>query len=124
MKENNKLIAEFINWKSKNDVYCDPITNTRYLDINLQFDSNWSWLMPIVEKICKIELPNDKYHSGTRVFAGNIYPRTFGMLDEKNNEFMFRFNGFSLFKSKILIETVYKAVIEVIKWYNKNKLNK
>lgn len=50
--ENNKLIAEFMDWKDcGNYTYCNPSTNERHLDLNLLFNSSWDWLMPVIGKI-------------------------------------------------------------------------
>jgi hypothetical protein len=53
--ENNKLIAEFMDWKQ-----CDPNDNTIYAnptngalhssDSDMRFHTSWDWLMPVIDK--------------------------------------------------------------------------
>lgn len=132
--ESNKLIAEFmgLTYKEENDSFDNRIIRkvickghpdrTIYQDINyhfqlvqLKYHNSWNWLMPVLEKIGTIELPNDIYENGKRVFVENIYPRTFGMKNDETGKFMFRFNGFSLFQSEKLIDAAHLAVIEVLR---------
>lgn len=79
----------------------------------LLFDKNWAWLMPVVEQICLTKLGEDPY------YLIYTYPRTFGMLDQKTNEFMVRFDGFSLHKNKDFKKALYSAVIEFLENYEK-----
>ena len=49
--ENNKLIAEFLNCKQDgNGQYLIPNWGWDKVE-NLKFDSDWNWLMEVVEKI-------------------------------------------------------------------------
>jgi hypothetical protein len=72
MKKNNKIIAEFMNfvfekWKGKDRLGTDN-TDIEYcydeegnvID-DLKFDSDWNWLMTVVEKIYQTNLYYDKY---------------------------------------------------------------
>ena len=45
MKDNNKLIAEFMGWKPNEHHWC---LNG---DKDLQYDTSWDWLIPVVNKI-------------------------------------------------------------------------
>lgn len=87
---------------------------------NLKYHSSWNWLMPVVEKISKLETPNDKYENGERIYVENYSPRTFGLMNE-NGEYLFRFNGHQLLTSESFIGSVYLGVVDFIKWYNENK---
>jgi len=103
--ENNKLIAKFMGLR----YVSDPISPTGYgwtngktpVSIDLKYNSSWDWLMPVVEKI--EDAATDTYveisESSTEIWG---YP--------------FRINIYK--ESKI--ESVYDAVVEFIKWYNKN----
>lgn len=112
--EGNKLIAEFDNRiklkKCKvNGFYPDgyeyigflptDIGNTRGIN-DLKYHTSWDWIMPVVEKMNK-EI-SDLYKS--------IY-----ILEQKC--------CFWDLKITDDIKTVYKSVVEFIKWYNGNKNN-
>ena len=45
MKDNNKLIADFMGWKPNEHHWC---LNG---DKDLQYDTSWDWLIPVVNKI-------------------------------------------------------------------------
>lgn len=120
MKTENEIIAEFMGGWNR-----DP--GTRKIGINLpdqgnewwdidelKYNTSWDWLMPVVEKICKIDYGDDIGPNGM------VYPRTFGMLDPEGN-FLFRFNRQQLYAEKTLIAATHKAVVEFIKWYNESK---
>ena len=49
MKENNKLIAEFMGFNIDKGVQAD------YMEHELKYDSSWDWLMPVVQKCYKID---------------------------------------------------------------------
>ena len=94
--KNNKLIAEFMRLKKHN--------KTEFLHNNLicsyktmEYHTSWDWLMPVVEKINWHGYPLEGLN-----LANNVYCAC-GMAK---------------------IELIYKAVIEFIKWYNKQKTSK
>ena len=117
--KNNELIAKFMGAIKNNtgNNYKDTFwkfPNNIEIQIDfLNYNESWDLLMLVIEKIGKIELPNDKYKNGERVFVKHIFPRTFGMKDE-DGFFMFRFNSYQLHKDKELINAAYKAVIDVL----------
>lgn len=97
---------EFARWRGER---CD------YSFYEVKYSTSWDWLLPVVEKIentwidgaksiCKIQ--------GNRV---EIY-HTVGY---KNTDFATNhgYNGENYDK----ITSVYKAVVDFIKWYNENK---
>ena len=51
--ENNKLIAEFMGWKPNEHHWC---LNG---DKDLQYHTEWNWLMPVVEKILDLSFQDD-----------------------------------------------------------------
>ena len=127
--EGNKLIAEFDGWVIDNSF---PDKDRTYiknggieLDTTFKYHTSWDWLMPVVEKICRMKIGDGieyvEYH----------FLRTFGMLnnhkcsshetEEPDGKIMVRLNGFSVFKSDSLIEATFLSVVEFIKWYNENK---
>jgi len=109
--ENNKIIAEFMNWSD---------TGNKGIQ--------WNWLMEVVEKIEKTHTTNyydfetatendfsvscafDSDSSTITVHFKNINP-------DKNR---YKTKQFSVNSSGIKIESVYNACLEFIKWYNEN----
>ena len=110
--ENNKLIAEFMGFKLQdnpnerwfNQWFVKDTSNKPYqnrIEI-LHFDTDWNWLMSVVEKIESLEnnLKNEtreEFIQFQKVLSLPIYNK---------------------------IEVAYNACIEFIKWYNEqNKIN-
>ena len=98
-EENNKLIAEFMGMKPHDINELDGFwTNTikayKFDNVmNLQFNSDWNWLMEVVEKCFKIET-------------------NYGL--HKNIEDALIFN------SENRIQDVYNAVVKFIEVYNES----
>lgn len=126
IKEANELIAVFMGL-TRNDYDCGKTWGLNsYTDENgilfaewwnpLQYHSDWSWIMPVIEKIellgyaCLMAVYSNHFGEGKHVFSFKI--RFFDKLGVYFHE------SFG-FKSKI--EAVFKAVVEFIKWYNQNK---
>ena len=59
--ENNRIIAEFMGLPSINDEgqvnFIKGLKHTP--DYELQYHSNWNWLMPVVEEIYQLGLDNE-----------------------------------------------------------------
>ena len=93
--ENNKIIAEFMGYKKNTpskDFFQHPTEKNRYDRIEfLSYDSDWNWLMEVVEKIYNTKAPYELH---------------------KNIEDAF------IYKVENRIESVYNACVEFIKWYN------
>jgi hypothetical protein len=86
---------------------------------------SWDSLMPVIEKICQHVYEEHK----TSDQEGNVYiekerahPRTFGMIYDATNEYMFRFNKGPLFEAPTLIEAAFQAVVEWIERFNESIL--
>ena len=94
--ENNKLIAEFMDWEVVNNqsqlwVDCNPSKEQKpLLLLNYIFD-DWNWLMEVVDKI--INLKSVYAQERQKVF-NSISPN---------------------------MEATYNACVEFIKWYNEQK---
>lgn len=84
------------------------ITRSQHIR-DIQFHKSWSLLMPVVEKIESISSYFEITFKECKVWKTN------GVAREPENEILFWIQG----KSKI--GATYKAVIEFIKYYNKNK---
>ena len=102
--ENNKIIAEFIWWKEKEeDFMFNPKTSGSIYVKSLLFHKDWNWLMEVVEKMEEMAdwslelLTTDK--------------KAYQMLIPLSNTNV-------IVETKI--EAVYNACVEFIKWYNKN----
>ena len=111
-EETNKLIAEFMG-VYQDDKGCWGFTNTkehhrwhtdRFLDAT-HYDTDWNWLMEVVEKIESL---------GNYINITGTYT-SIGAIEQKNRLFFIEKDSLN---NKI--EAVYKAVVEFIKWYNKN----
>lgn len=103
--EGNKLIAEFMDtvWNEKGK--------------HKSYQSNWTFLMPVVEKISRIEYERweDEDADGEKkTVIDTAYPRTFGMLSDEGKP-MFRFNRCFLFEADTLIEAAWEAVVDFLK---------
>lgn len=110
--ENNKLIAEFMNYE-----LCGKNTyeyNLKlYLIEDLKFNSDWNWLMLVVDEISENDFVDEFEINKCSVF-GNITKIT----PSKNDTF----ESFYFDSSKDeLIDVVYNTCVEFIKWYNQNK---
>lgn len=120
--ENNKLIAEFMTPKGYDGYGKAP---NQVAPKFLKYHSSWDWLMPVVKKIGELECSREitiKFHdfptycfiSGEKYFAvtHNVYPSFESYSEERENSGVWH---------RTLIEAVYKAIVEFIKWYNENK---
>jgi len=109
--ENNKLIAEFMGMKFKDDSdYIETLKEMRsqgmfyeqgMMASELQYDASWDMLMPVVDKCTQIGFRDQE-------FDNEIYLKWEEIFDDMG---MFLGNH---------IEEVFAAVVEFIKWYNKN----
>ena len=104
--ENNKIIAEFMWWKEQEeDFMFNPKTSGSIYIKSLLFHKDWNWLMEVVEKIESL---------GNYINITGTYT-SIGAIEQKNRLFFIEKDSLN---NKI--EAVYKAVVEFIKWYNKN----
>ena len=108
MIKNNKLIAEFMEYDTKEDKIGWTANYRDFMfEKSLKYHSSWDWLMPVVGKIERL---------GYRVEIS---------LTEHNEAYagIMTKDGTSLVwnVAEEKIEALYKTVIEFIKWYNKEK---
>ena len=106
--EDNKLIADFMGSKvTTNNYFVNGMYQT-LKDEELKYNSDWNWLMEVVEKI---ESLTDINSNGCFMVLESI-----GF----NAKFIFD-DGTRILKDnkgESKIEAVYNACIEFIKWYN------
>ncbi len=81
------------------EVFFDTLYETK----DLAYHTDWNWLMPVIRKI--EELGNDVLITTNYIQIAFDEGEQFIVIDDLN----------------IKINSVYKAVIEFIKWYNENK---
>jgi len=98
--ENEKLISDFMGFEYDPEKDGFKIPSQNSITQELKFHSSWDWLMPVVEKIegetdATFNIENDNCHI--------------------EGPFKLTVNGYTKF------ESVYKAVVEFIKWYNKTE---
>ena len=103
MKENNKLIAEFMEVKFDKGTFYnmgyDIFSNGNlYRSHELKYHESWDWLMPVVEKIMILVMEDD---------SNELY----------NSE---EWDNITHTLVQIQIKSVYKAVVNFIKEYNQN----
>lgn len=106
----NKVIAEFMGAYYVNDApedypdgyYMNDIDDIPLLPDEFYFHSSWDWLMPVVEKIEGLGYGVTIYRKGCHI----------------NDVGLSSANGFN-HSSKI--EQTWKACVEFIEWYNKQK---
>jgi hypothetical protein len=127
--ENNKLIAEFMGFKLQQDpterwfgnyfaIPNDAWSNRLEL---LHFDTDWNWLMEVVEKIESIKsYDRDVFGTEVKIYKDKCtiksgHYNTKGVVYSKEQYF----DGIRQEKSKK--ESTYTLCIDFIKWYNKQK---
>lgn len=106
--ENNKLIAEFMNYKPTFEVYINDVLTTLEIPIK-NYHSDWNWLMEVVEKIESIEYKKDLFYN---VIIG-------GFLECSVQDIEGRIIVETIVGSE-KIESVYNACVTFIEWYNQN----
>lgn len=117
VEASNKLIAEFMGWtiepgmENINDPYYNYSNGWQMVMASqMQFNISWDWLMPVIEKISKLNLPDPDGVSE----SWQPFPRTFGMTNDDTGDFMFRFNRYGIHEAPKLIDAAYSAVVYFI----------
>jgi hypothetical protein len=108
--EGNKLIEKFMG--KEHDELCWKLLpkNIIHLPQYFKYHLSWDWLMPVVEKIEKINRYNEYYPDTV-----TIWKDCCKISDGNNgNELVCVYSGTTK------IEATWLAVIDFIKWYNKN----
>ena len=126
--ENNKLIAEFLDWEFDDlsetfetpflklvdpNAFGDEQYSCKLQDFELEFHSDWNWLMRVVEKIESFVF-NENNSFNVTIGATN-----YCVIQDSNGEF---YDGVEdSGETKLL--TVYNACVKFIKWYNEQNKN-
>jgi hypothetical protein len=129
MKENDILLADFVEWKKyetfsyftpfyQNYLSRDGLADTSIFHQNsLKFNSSWDWLMIVVEKIESIK---DEHHGYFGVYINSNSCSIQGTnlkTDVKQIPPIY----YSNFVLNNKLQATYQAVVEFVKWYNENK---
>ena len=121
--ENNKLIAEFMgvfdkilstgnihSWSDAPFYYTTEDTKEKVIK-NIckysKYDSDWNWLMKVVEKINTID--EDRFT--VQIFSMDTY-----IYDSKDRNFIIKTE--LTYNPDELIKSVYNTCVKFIKWYN------
>ena len=126
--ENNKIIAEFLNWEFDDlsetfetpflklvepQAFGDEQFSCKLQDFELEFHSDWNWLMSVVEKIENLQDENN-----CAIYNVQIEQSFTEIIDNHTSEtIIYDIDADSK------IEAVYNTVIEFIKWYNEQNKN-
>ena len=120
--ENNKLIAEFLNWEFDDlsetfetpflklvepHAFGDEQFSCKLQDFELEFHSDWNWLMSVVEKIENLQDENN-----CAIYNVQIEQSFTEIIDNHTSETIVEVD------SNSKIEAVYQSCVEFIKWYN------
>lgn len=123
LKTDNELIAEFMGmWSTMCQVYADRCKERVYVhpahkDLSSgywtvqeleQYQTDWNWLMAVVEKIQSMDHPEKSFHDYFR----------FGT---SKGVYWCEFGRFSFNSAISLIDAFWTVVVEFIKWYNDYK---
>jgi hypothetical protein len=123
--EGNKLIVEFMGWTIEPGMekLTDPFYNQPYkagyipnmvLLSNLPYRTSWNWLMPVVEKI---EEPGN-FPDGSIKEGASVYINYKNCRIEYSDDDRMYDKSPKGERGETKIESVWKAVIQFIKWYN------
>lgn len=111
--ENNKIIAEFMNWKVQKRDFpnCkNPITKEWEFNPVFKYHLDWNLLMEVVEKINQFE---------DQRFSCLINSMDCNVFDNVKNKVVA--SSFGRFTPDQLKESIYNACVEFIKWYNQQQ---
>jgi hypothetical protein len=114
--ENNKLLAEFLGLTLEQEQERIFIQGLGTKLIEDTFNTDWNWLMEVVEKIESLnENINVEIKSKYNRFSNKRLNQT-SFINSENYELV---SHSGLNESKL--ESVYQAVIQFVKWYKEQK---
>jgi hypothetical protein len=118
IEENNKIISEFMGYHYVPETTLAHdyfMVKGRYIRPHgIKFDTDWNWLMEVVEKIETIKI--DKLYFNVQIDKDKV-SLFYTHINEptKQTEMFFEWG------QKNKIANIYKIVVEFVKWYNENK---
>lgn len=122
VEEGNKIIAEFCGFK-RNDGYSGDMARLKHWNIgpygwfddeHLEYHSNWSWLMPVVEKIETMHTEFDGYF-GVHICSNGCSIAGTRLNTSIENPHYAYFNDVT-HESKL--SSTWICVVQFIKWYS------
>ena len=118
MKENNKIIAEFMGLKLGSPYMWRPGSFSPLIIEHLAYHKSWDWLMQIVEKIESIK---DPYHGrfGVYISSNSCTIQSTNFRPDKPIPNTPHYYDNIVLNTKI--ESVYYSVINFINFYNKQE---
>ena len=109
-QNNNKMIAEFMNHSHP---FLPSKSTINYLAEDLDYDNDWNWLMPVVEKIESFQDGEDGDSMRGHLYNFRIEQHFVYILDGESMDVIIEMNGDNK------LDATYNAVVEFIKQYNK-----
>lgn len=132
MKTNNELIADF--YCESREIVSSIKKGKQYLMLgwwhdydDLEFNTSWDWLIPVVEKIESIKWDNESQPDnglltwGDTPFSIQIEGFTTQVIVDNGSEDTKQPFTYFTHKDGNKLERTYKAVVEFIKWYNEQE---
>lgn len=119
-QESNKLIAEFMGHLWHEDEVFGPLVLKGGTNHKPLYHSDWSWLMPVVEKIA------EKVNVVIKVGACHIFRRVMAAKEyaKKNSiDSLSEVPPITEHIDKGFIGNVYHCVVDYITWYNSQQSN-
>lgn len=115
--EGNKLIAFFMDLTDNNYGQQFIVENNKdwVSASNLKFHTSWDWLMPVVEKIKKLEFEFNTFSDYTKTEKYRNEVRISELSVDKYCRILIR--------NTDMLDAIFNAVVEFIKWYNETQPN-
>jgi hypothetical protein len=131
ISDGNKIIAEFMGSIVQGNLTCKPypkdIPNWAFTSYDFdtlkisgyEYNKSWDWLMPVWERISKIKSKKISIEE-MEICREKCWIKVLSIPYKKNTSFS-SLNVVANNECKTLIESVYKSIIEFIKWHNEQK---
>ena len=111
------IIEEFI-YNNNHPILKNNIKTTEHL-YHLRYHLSWDWLMPVVEKIGRLNsLEENGEWFNFVIQNGKVPTNTYCTCIGRVGEYSRNLGNVSSGKSSSLIESNWLCIIEFIKWYN------
>ena len=128
--ENNKLIAEFMGcthpFNYIHDATLYKVSHGTFEASELKYDTEWNWLMSVVDKIEKNHKANFKTICGWNEFNECSYYQVIVNIEKgtmsKDKTYIYdqkKVYEHSTQTCRCKKKATYEAVVQFIKWYNK-----